>query len=393
VKHILEVENLSKKFELTTAFENNTDVKKGHLYALQNVTFSIKPGDSLGIIGRNGSGKSTLLKLLSGIIKPSSGTIKIWGNCASILDLGFGMVPEFTGRENIFFVGALDGHSNSYMKKLLDEIVDFAEISDFLDQPVKTYSNGMYLRLAFAIKTILQVDLLLLDEVMNVGDIKFQEKCRLKIGELQANGKTIILVTHNLKELTEYTRIGLLLEKGQMVALGNTQEIVESYESLLGLKQEKTSPTINYAKDVDNAIRVIDYNLSKNVIEIIGEKVYVSINFEVLKDGEYDLMMYVSNYNGILFSDSFSYRPEPDYKINKVGLYECMCVLPENFFNIGTYYIGFIICDRKQSLYENMRCLSFEVKVGNFAIHTSPWSKYDKIYPLRPELEWKLEAM
>ncbi len=387
-KKILEVEGVSKKFTLqksTGGVKNSPDF----IYALKDVFFSLNRGESIGIIGKNGSGKSTLLKILSGVLKPDAGLVKIYGSFASILDLGFGMVPEFTGRENIFLVGSLSGYSKAQMREIMDEIVDFAELEEFIDQPVKNFSNGMYLRLAFAIKTILRADLLILDEVMAVGDIKFQEKCKLKIKQLHSNGTSIIIVTHSLREVAEYTKRSFILDKGEMVNMGYTMDIINQYETLSGLNQLKVDPSVNYAANPNNALQVMDYNLSSHKIKM-SEKISFSISLQVKEEGAYDIMVFVSDFNSILFSDSFSYRSAPPFTISKPFNYTCNCEVPPNFFNKGAFHVGYVISDGKNSLYENMRCLGFEVEMDE-NISISPWSVNDKVYSLRPELKWELK--
>ena len=388
ISKILEVEGISKKFNLRK--NNNGGHATDFIYALNNVSFTLSKGESMGIIGKNGSGKSTLLKILSGIIKPDSGQAKIYGSVASILDLGFGMVPEFTGRENIFLIGSLSGYSKSKMKSVIDEIIDFAEIGEFIDQPIKNYSNGMYLRLAFSAKTILRSDLLILDEVMAVGDLKFQEKCKLKIKELCRMGTSIILVSHSLKEIVEYTRKSLIIEKGEIIKSGTTHELINLYESLAGLNELKVNPSVNYATDPESRIRVIDYKLASHRVSIINESVSASIRFEIKQPGIYDLMIYLSDFNGVILSDSITYRVDPQFSIKQPGIYDCLCEFPLNFFNVGTFYVGYIISDRKTSLFENLRCMRFDVYLNpteKFA--PIPWCIYDKSYPLRPNLNWR----
>ena len=388
-RKILEVEGISKKFKLSGSSKNQKD-SPAFVYALKNICFDLGEGESLGIIGKNGSGKSTLLKILSGVLKPDSGLVKIYGSFASILDLGFGMVPEFTGRENIFLIGSLSGYTKTKMLGLLDEIIAFAELEEFIDQPVKTYSNGMYLRLAFAVKTIIGADLLILDEVMAVGDIRFQAKCRNKIQELHNNGTSIIIVTHSLKEVADYTKTAFILEKGEMISFGNTMDVINRYETLSGTSALKSDPAINYAADTYNCVRVLDYSLSAHEISM-DEKISFEISFEIKIEGNYDVMIYISDFNSVVLSDSFSYRLDPIYTIRKKGIYHCNCHLPPDFFNVGTFYVGYIISNGEVSVYENMRCLSFKVNVFENA-SVSNWSVFDKRYPLKPKLLWELNS-
>lgn len=385
MSRLLEVEGISKKFQLQNA------EGREYIDALSPLSFSLDRGETLGIVGRNGSGKSTLLKILSGILKPDTGQVRIHGTFASILDLGFGMVPEFSGRENIFLAGSMAGYKKQQMRAMADEIIAFAEIGDFIDQPVRHYSNGMYLRLAFAIKTLLQVDLLILDEIMTVGDIRFQEKCRQKIQQLLREGTSLIIVSHSLKEIADYTRRALILDQGRIVSDGETMAVIDTYESLSGLKRQKEDVSVNYASDPDQRITVLDYSISTHQVPI-EESVTVTIKIKVNKPGTYNVMIYISDFSSILLSDSFSYRVTPPFSISAEGTYVCTCQIPDNFFNVGTFYVGFIISDLHESLYENMRCLSFEVE-SSYHAWVTPWSIHNKKFSLKPSFDWGLQIL
>ncbi|MBS1594316.1 MAG: ABC transporter ATP-binding protein [Bacteroidetes bacterium] len=380
---IIEVEEIAKRFQL-----HNAEGRE-YIDALSPLSFSLGRGETLGIMGRNGSGKSTLLKILSGILKPDSGQVRIYGTFAAILDLGFGMVPEFTGRENIFLAGSMAGYKRQQMRTMADEIIDFAEIGDFIDQPVRHYSNGMYLRLAFAIKTLLQVDLLILDEIMTVGDIRFQEKCKLKIQQLLRQGTSLIIVSHSLREIAEYTRRALILDQGRIVADGETMSVIDAYEARSGLKRQKEDVSVNFGSDPDQCITVLDYWVSDHHVQI-EQPVSASIRFRVNKPGTYNLMIYISDFSNVLLSDSFSYRVTPEYTVSATGEYVCTCHMPDNFFNVGTFYVGFIISDGHSSLYENMRCLSFEIE-SSYHMWVTPWSMHDKKFSLKPSFQWSLQ--
>jgi lipopolysaccharide transport system ATP-binding protein len=198
-------------------------------WALRDVSFEVKRGEVVGIIGRNGAGKSTLLKVLSRITEPSAGRVIVTGRVASLLEVGTGFHPELTGRENIFLNGAILGMTRSEIRRKFDEIVAFAEIERFLDTPVKRYSSGMYVRLAFAVAAHLEPEILIVDEVLAVGDAEFQRKCLGKMGEVASAGRTVLLVSHNLAAVSALCGRGLLLEGGRLVLLGSAQEIIERY--------------------------------------------------------------------------------------------------------------------------------------------------------------------
>lgn len=200
-------------------------------WALKDVNFDIQQGDRVGIIGRNGAGKSTLLKVLSRITEPTTGNIAIKGRVASLLEVGTGFHPELSGRENIFLNGAILGMGRKEIKSKFDEIVDFSEIEQFLDTPVKRYSSGMYVRLAFAVAAHLEPEILIVDEVLAVGDSKFQKKCLGKMGEVSSQGRTILFVSHNTTFVRSLCNKGIWLDKGQVRQTGSTAEVINSYLS------------------------------------------------------------------------------------------------------------------------------------------------------------------
>jgi len=200
-----------------------------HFWALKEVSFEVKQGDLVGIIGRNGAGKSTLLKILSRITEPTEGRVRIKGRVASLLEVGTGFHPELTGRENIFLNGAILGMSRAEIKTKFDEIVAFAEVERFLDMPVKRYSSGMYVRLAFAVAAHLEPEILVVDEVLAVGDTEFQKKCLGKMEDVGHSGRTVIFVSHNMAAITSLTETSALLQAGNCVFFGETQDAVGRY--------------------------------------------------------------------------------------------------------------------------------------------------------------------
>ncbi len=201
----------------------------GHFWALKDVSFSMDEGDVLGIIGKNGAGKSTLLKILSRVTAPTKGTVKVKGRIASLLEVGTGFHPELTGRENIYLNGAILGMTRKEVDRKFDEIVSFSEIDDFIDTPVKRYSSGMYVRLAFAVAAHLEPEILIIDEVLAVGDASFQKKCLGKMGEVSKQGRTVLFVSHNLTAIRNLCPKTLLLSSGKAVKLGDTSSIINKY--------------------------------------------------------------------------------------------------------------------------------------------------------------------
>jgi lipopolysaccharide transport system ATP-binding protein len=235
-------------------------------WALRNVSLEIKQGEVVGIIGRNGAGKSTLLKILSRITEPTEGEVQITGRVASLLEVGTGFHPELTGRENVFLNGAILGMSRAEIKRKFDEIVAFAEVDKFLDTPVKRYSSGMYVRLAFAVAAHLEPEILIVDEVLAVGDTQFQKKCLGKMGEVAKGGRTVLFVSHNMGVVTTLTERCIYLQDGQIKASGNSRQIVKTY--LMQAHETQTDGTIS----VETYRRDSDRNYESDV-KIIGIRV------------------------------------------------------------------------------------------------------------------------
>jgi len=243
----IRVENLSKCYKI---YEKPIDRlkesinlfgKKYHheFYALQGASFEINKGDFIGIVGKNGSGKSTLLKMITGVVSPTSGNIKVNGRISALLELGAGFNPEFTGLENIYMNGTIMGYSRDEMNERLGNIIDFAGIGDFLNQPVKMYSSGMFARLAFALSINVDPDILIVDEALAVGDVRFQQKCYAKFEEFRKLGKTILFVSHSLDVIKMYCSKAILLNEGRLLQEGKPKDVVDSYLKILRNLDEK----------------------------------------------------------------------------------------------------------------------------------------------------------
>lgn len=239
---IIEVNNVSRCFNL--ARERVDSLKeyfvrrlKGNLHfdefwALKDVSFQVERGQSVGLIGLNGSGKSTMLKIIAGVLKPTEGSVRVMGSVAPLIELGAGFDPDLTARENIFLNGALLGHSRAEMRGYYDEIVDFAELHEFMDVPVKNFSSGMNSRLAFSIATIGSPDILIVDEVLAVGDSKFQQKCIDRIEEMMARGTTVLFVSHSIKQVEMVCKRVVWLDHGILKDYGETMEICGRYKKI-----------------------------------------------------------------------------------------------------------------------------------------------------------------
>ncbi len=205
-------------------------VKYEEFWALKNVSFDVQKGEVLGIIGHNGAGKSTLLKVISGILKPTSGNLEVHGNIVPMLELGSGFDTDLTGRENIFLNGSILGYSERYLKEKYDEIVDFSELGKFIDVPIRNYSSGMMMRLAFSIATVVKPEILIVDEILAVGDADFQDKSKKRMLELMGGGATVLFVSHSLEQIREMCNRVLWLEHGEIKMFGDTNNVCDLYE-------------------------------------------------------------------------------------------------------------------------------------------------------------------
>ena len=234
MRKILIVDDVSLKFDykrsrtIRDRLTRKND-PKGSFWAVRDVSFSLNSGESLALLGPNGSGKSSLLKVIGGIHRPTSGHVRRRGRLGALLELGAGFHPELTGRENVFLNGAILGLKKKEIESIFDTVVDFSGLAPFIDAPVKTYSSGMYVRLGFAIAVHTQPDLLIVDEVLSVGDEAFQTICLAKIRDLQANGSSIVLVTHNMQSALEFTQKGIVLSHGKIVFQGTAEQAIISY--------------------------------------------------------------------------------------------------------------------------------------------------------------------
>ncbi len=237
-KTVIKFENVTKNFSknshktfkefLPALFMGEKTVDK--FTALKNISFEIQAGECVGIIGPNGSGKSTILKLIAGVMSPSLGTIKVQGKISPLIELGAGMHPELTGRENIYLNGAILGLKRKQIEANLQSIIDFSEISEFIDQPVKHYSSGMYMRLAFSVAVHVNPEILIVDEILAVGDTEFQDKCFKKMEEFKKSGVTIIFVSHNLDQIKKFCTKTIYIDNHIIQAIGHTAQVCEKYQ-------------------------------------------------------------------------------------------------------------------------------------------------------------------
>ena len=237
----MKIENVSMKFNLSSEKVDNIKeyvikmIKKELMFqefwALRDISFEVQKGDRVGIMGLNGAGKSTLLKVISGVLKATQGTVTTNGKIAPLLELGAGFDRQYTGAENIYLYGAMLGYSKEFLEARYDEIVEFSELGSFIDVPVKNYSSGMRARLGFSVATIVEPDILILDEVLSVGDAKFRKKCENRIKSMFDKGVTVIFVSHSTSQVLRMCNKGILLEQGRLIAQGDVEDVVSVYEA------------------------------------------------------------------------------------------------------------------------------------------------------------------
>ena len=252
--------------------------KKYHqeFWALKDINIEVHPGETLGVIGDNGAGKSTLLKIVAGTLRPSEGRVSVYGRVSAILELGMGFHPEMTGIENIFLSGHLMGLSKKEIEKRLEEIVNFSELGDFINQPVKTYSSGMYVRLAFSIATAVDPDILVIDEALSVGDSYFQKKSLDRIMEFREKGKTIIFCSHNMYHITHLCNRAVWLHHGRIKMSGNVLEVVERYEEYCRERRKSSQERLEFFNPL---VRITSLDLNKTELSL-GEELIITIKFK-----------------------------------------------------------------------------------------------------------------
>jgi lipopolysaccharide transport system ATP-binding protein len=375
MKPIIQVSNLSKRYRigrrespygtlrdsLTNAFRapmarrNRRDSTNETIWALKDINLEVLPGEVVGVIGRNGAGKSTFLKILSRITEPTSGRVELYGRVGSLLEVGTGFHPELTGRENIFLNGAILGMGKKEIRRKFDEITAFSELERFLDTPVKFYSSGMYMRLAFAVAAHLEPEILLVDEVLAVGDAQFQNKCLGKMGDLAKEGRTLLFVSHNMTAINLLCPRAIMLAEGSVVRSANTSEVVAEYLKTSAVeggelvwKDRQRSP--GNEKVRLHGVRIISGDKVTNNVDI-DKDVTIEIDFwnyvkgtrnlcvDVhLQDDKGTTVLTTSNSpNANALVDNWFYEP------HEPGLFRAVCTVPGNFLNEGRYHFSIYI--------------------------------------------------
>jgi lipopolysaccharide transport system ATP-binding protein len=339
-------EVISRKAKGLVGKKENILPAREEFWALKDISFGIKKGEAVGIIGRNGAGKSTLLKILSRITEPSLGRITLNGRVASLLEVGTGFHPELTGRENIFLNGAILGMSRAEIKQKFDTIVDFSGVEKFLDTPVKRYSSGMYVRLAFAIAAHLEPEILVIDEVLAVGDAEFQKKCLGKMDEVsRKEGRTVLFVSHNMEAVQRFCSRSILLQNGQLVEAGPTKEVLDIYQRQYVTTCEK------YTWDVQNAPADSHVKLHAAWMHdeqdrikpdfSVAEKIGISFEYEVLTEGTFFTHgVNIYNSNGVNIFNAHDVVSTLAKQRREKGKYKATAwlpahLLPDEIFSVG----------------------------------------------------------
>jgi lipopolysaccharide transport system ATP-binding protein len=327
----------------------------GWVWALNGISFEVMPGEIVGIIGRNGAGKSTLLKVLSRITEPTAGEVDLYGRIGSLLEVGTGFHPELTGRENIFLNGAIMGMKRTEISRKFDEIVAFSEVEEFLDTPVKHYSSGMYMKLAFAVAAHLDPEILVVDEVLAVGDSAFQKKCLGKMDEIGRNGRTVLLVSHNMPSIVNLCHRAILIHRGRVVVDGDVDDVVQAYlmsEESRGGEICWSDPERAPGTDLVrmHAVRVYQDEGKPTQDMDIARDIYIEIAYWVLQAGEVVYpALWLKTHMGTwvlasqhsrgvsLTEDPWAHRPRP------AGLYRSCCIIPGNTLNDSAYKVTAIV--------------------------------------------------
>ena len=364
----IRVKDLTKKYKLyqkrserlANAFGKEKNIKE--FYALKGVSFEISKGECVGIIGHNGAGKSTLLKLLTGVAFPTSGEIEINGRLASMLELGSGFNPELTGMENIYFNGSLNGLTKEEIDGKLKDILEFADIGNFIEQPVKNYSSGMFARLAFAVA--INVDILIVDEILSVGDVGFQVKCMEKFNEFKKKGKTILYVSHGLGTVKKFCDRAIWLQKGEVIDDGNSVIVVERYYNL-NFNPANIEQLKDHKSDIINSIVVKSNKKNVEYLEKLDLEVEYDLISNDLKDPNIVLEFRKTDYEpgttrgndqfvcGINSKDNIKNIPF------NLGVNKLKVSLNKINLVAGVYYIDFVLRDGEEEVYRKINVYSF----------------------------------
>ncbi|HBB89354.1 MAG TPA: ABC transporter ATP-binding protein [Blastocatellia bacterium] len=377
--------------------EKNGDGGSEPFWALRDIDFEVKPGEVLGVIGRNGAGKSTLLKILSRITEPTSGRIELYGRVASLLEVGTGFHPELTGRENIFLNGAILGMRRAEIERKFDEIVAFAEIDQFLDTPVKRYSSGMYVRLAFAVAAHLEPEILIIDEVLAVGDAAFQKKCLGKISSVAQQGRTVLFVSHNLVAVKAMCSRAILLQQGRLVDDGPPTRVVNNYLGA-GRTSRAEIQWLGPAAPGTNIFRLRGVRLRNLAGEVTSnlsseESFTIEIDYQTLSSGSsLGATVLLFDSDGVhVFSSLSNREPKWHGKTFPAGTFRSTCRVPGNLLPDGRFDVSVLVWANNYTISHREDC------VVEFEVHQAADARSDYFGNwagvVRPLLEWETEHL
>ena len=412
---VIKVENLGKKYIISHRQERYTalrDVmtntakktikkitgksevlpKKEEFWALRNIDFEVNAGDRIGIIGKNGAGKSTLLKLLSKITEPTEGKIKIKGKISSLLEVGTGFHGELTGKENIMLNGAILGMSKKEILKKFDEIVEFAEIEKFLDTPVKRYSSGMYVRLGFAIAAHLEPDILIIDEVLAVGDIEFQKKCLGKMNDISSKkGRTIIFVSHNMNSISQLCQKSILLERGNIVLNDKTDIVIKKYLSKNESPRNTFEQMENKEKEINLRKVILNPDSENKSIDVLyNSDIKIRIEYEINKPVfNCTVWLFVQSMDGIhIFTTTDCDRNLELLGKRKPGYYKYDVLIPSKWLNLNEYNVVVgIVKNNPLIIYDRVETINFNIVDYDGSAPESIFGDH-RIGILQPCLHW-----
>jgi lipopolysaccharide transport system ATP-binding protein len=375
-------------------------IDEKHIWALSDVSFQIEQGERVGIIGRNGSGKTTMLRLLAGITRPTHGKIAVKGRLGVLIELMAGFNPELTGRQNIYLNGSIMGMTRKEIRRKFDEIVDFAELEDFIDTPIKRYSSGMHVRLGFAVAAHLDPEILLVDEVLAVGDAQFQKKCLGKMSDVATDGRTVLFVSHNLASIVNLCSRAILLVGGRKWGDGPSSDIIGEYIALGRVNRGecvwndmKTAPgnekiRLHSVRIVSDGVVTCDIDIQKDFhVEIefwnFKQDAEISTGIHLLDKMGYGVLASVNMHSANLIRDEWFGKPHP------MGLYRTVCTIPGNFLNEGQYSINAIV----QTDVTNIEIFTREV-ISFTVIDTGAMRKEYSggwLGVVRPKLAWQTQ--
>ncbi len=411
---IIQVENLSKRYRLgvfgygslqqdiaswwarvrgkedpNAKIYEETPSANRDFWALKDVSFEVQRGEVLGIIGANGAGKSTLLKILSRITAPTSGGAVLRGRVASMLEVGTGFHPELTGRENVFLNGAILGMTKQEIEKKFDEIVDFSGIEKFIDSPVKRYSSGMYVRLAFAVAAHLQPEILLVDEVLAVGDAEFQKKCLGKMGDVAKAGRTVLFVSHNMAAINRLCTDSLLITGGRLEFIGETKQTIELYRNYIKPDWVDSSKEGKYRQEdkkegiIGVEIRTSDANMIHRCLQPMTVLVTIKLA-EPIESGWVTLHVINQDMEGVIHADAY----DNESSWSGAGNHELRCIFPQLRLFQGHYHLRvFLVDSAVQKRIDYVECCRFSVVMDDVFLPRE-WTRDDGKYV--EETEWEL---